>query len=107
MGTNYFFRQKRCEHCGAGLLVGPALHVGKSSVGWQFLFRAHPDLGITSVADWRRRIAEAPDGLFNSYDASVTQEDFWKMVEAKRDGRRLDDDGVDSEGYRIVEHEFS
>lgn len=106
MGTNYFLRET--TKCGCGHEdVERVLHVGKSSVGWQFLFRSHPDEEISSAADWRRRIEAAPDGLHDAYDRAITPEDFWKMVEAKRGGLRLPDDGMDGEGYRIVEHEFS
>lgn len=58
MGTNYFWYETApCEKCGHA--TGP-LHIGKSSVGWVFSLRIHPELGINDLSDWVDRFYRAP-----------------------------------------------
>lgn len=64
------------------------LHIGQHVPGWEFLFRAHPDLGLTSTLAWRKYL-EAPgvtivtDGGFER-----TLAEFWPLATAwtDRDG---------------------
>lgn len=52
MGTNYYLvQQTPCECCGRPY---EDLHIGKSSWGWCFALRVHPDLGIVDLDDWRK-----------------------------------------------------
>lgn len=61
MGTNYYFHdQEPCESCGRPF---EALHIGKSSAGWCFALRVHPDKGINSLNDWKREFALCGDGV--------------------------------------------
>lgn len=84
MGTNYYWHEKcenACEHCG----LNP-IHVGKSSAGWSFGFRAyrhelfdaaHPEWGfdwtspfgfpVRSREDWRRVFTERTGELLDEY----------------------------------------
>ena len=52
MGTNYYMeiQDKPCECCGSE--YAETLHMGKSSAGWQYLLRTHPEDGITTLSDW-------------------------------------------------------
>jgi hypothetical protein len=59
MGTNYYARPKCAwDDNPAGerteTSAYPAIHLGKRSAGWEFLFRAHPELGVMTVGDLRR-----------------------------------------------------
>jgi hypothetical protein len=49
MGTNYYFHSSGCKLCGH---IKEKLHIGKSSGGWCFSLRVHPDRGINSLDDW-------------------------------------------------------
>ncbi len=51
MGTNFYLHKNVCEHCGRG---DEELHIGKSSAGWCFSLRVHPELGINDLEDWER-----------------------------------------------------
>lgn len=66
------------------------IHIGKSSMGWQFLFdHNNYKYYTTSKDDINRFIQECLDdgGTFeDEYGNSITLEDFWKMVEEKKDG---------------------
>lgn len=103
MGTNYYLHENACTACHRG----DVLHVGKSSVGWAFIFRGHPDRGIVTSVDWRKRIAESLCGLYDEYDRLVTPEEFWELVEAKRGGRVNPGDRIDPEGNHFYDYKFS
>lgn len=94
MGTNYYWHEAcagPCEHCGL-----QPVHVGKSSAGWSFGFRAykheivddeHPDWGyrfespfgypILSRADWRRVFTERTGELIDEYGQKVDHPLVW------------------------------
>ena len=57
MGTNYYFGEPPCAHCGA---VPERLHVGKASAGWVFALHVIPDLGLTSLDAWVLFMRERP-----------------------------------------------
>ena len=52
MGTNYYLHHATalCPTCHRSDESG--LHIGKSSGGWCFALRVHPDRGINSLEDW-------------------------------------------------------
>jgi len=56
MSTNYY-TTKTCGHCNHE----ERLHIGKSSWGWCFALATHPEAGISSIDDWRRKFYE--DGI--------------------------------------------
>lgn len=122
MGTNYYVmgpegkRLPGVDSDDTGLL-----HVGKSSAGWVFCFRAHRNLDspILSTEDWRRAIdglvVRGPCSLFDEYGNRVDVDEFWQKVEKKKsppDGRRGADDRndrhsyADSEGNDFILREF-
>ncbi len=86
MGTNFYWRQPACAHCGR---ADNDLHVGKQSGGWSFLFRGYPhtpgDDGVTSPvgfavatrADWRRVFDTVPGRLVNEYGATIPDPLAW------------------------------
>ena len=75
MGTNYYIR-KTCEHCGRY----DEIHIGKSSMGWRFLFRKSPF--INTVAEAVYLTCSYP--IYDEYDNRITAKDFWDMVQEKQ-----------------------
>lgn len=92
MGTNYTWTFGACGHCGRS----DEMHVGKSSAGWSFSFRAwphrlwsedHPEDGydpaspvgfpVLSRADWRRVFTEHPGELRNEYGDAIPNPLEW------------------------------
>jgi hypothetical protein len=57
VSTNFFWHATdhdvACPTCGH-TAEPQRLHIGKSSGGWVFALRIHPDLGISSLDDWKR-----------------------------------------------------
>lgn len=61
MGTNYYAKIKpdhpRYDYFSPYFLDGEdseGLHIGKSSMGWCFSLHVIPEIGITSLEDWKR-----------------------------------------------------
>jgi hypothetical protein len=78
MGTNYYWHPggvRRDEVLGQET---PNLHVGKSSAGWTFSLRIHPDQDINTLDDWRARWATGV--IFDEYDHPVTAAEMEAIV---------------------------
>ena len=52
MGTNYYWYSDPCPTCQHSQ---EELHIGKSSMGWAFNLRVHPDKGIETLDHWRKK----------------------------------------------------
>lgn len=71
MGTNYYAHT--ADHA-------DGVHVGKKSAGWDFLFHAIPEQGLTTVAAWRELLAETGAHITDEYGQSVAIEEFFEMA---------------------------
>lgn len=82
MGTNYTWRHAECRCCERY----EELHIGKSSGGWEFMFRGHRELegdptqNIESWADWKQRI-RSEGRVIDEYGTPMPTEEFIQMVE--------------------------
>lgn len=79
MGTNFYLKQPEvaCPTCGHHEPV-ESLHIGKSSAGWVFSLRIHPDLGISSLEDWKARLTQGQ--ICNEYGSQVSVEEMLKNI---------------------------
>lgn len=77
MGTNYYAIDTRVALPAVG---DPGLHIGKKSKGWNFLFRSHPSLGLTSVAQWRAYVAADRRQVIDEYGVVVDAAKFFAMA---------------------------
>jgi hypothetical protein len=102
MGTNYYVKAEEkpaCPTCGHRENV-EALHIGKSSHGWAFIFAPYPELRLTSWRAWRLFLTSHQ--IVDEYGREHTFADFVRLVESKQEGNRIDShDRGDSEGYRF------
>lgn len=75
MGTNY---EAEADPTCDNPAHTKSLHIGKSSMGWKFSFRAYDDLGLTSWAAWRTYL----DGrvIRDEYGDTLTLEEFTDRV---------------------------
>lgn len=95
---------------------GEGLHLGQSAAGWRFLFRAHPEQGLTTLDDWLQFLRRDDVNIRDEYDRDVTvQEMEQTMTETesavgrpKRARFRLDTDDryVTSGGHAFYRREF-
>ena len=117
MGTNYYALTDVCPHC----LRGSAkIHIGKSSVGWRFLFRAYkefdwddPGVRWRSREELRQWMIDREVSIENEYGEPMRTEDFFEFTEDKQGESHshamepLDaTDFTDREGYEFSEVEF-
>lgn len=86
MGTNYYWHcpiRAKCLTCGHQE-PGERLHIGKSSGGWTFSFRAHEDPPLKSYAQWLRWLRQPGGRIVDEYGREHTLEAFMAWVEKKK-----------------------
>ena len=131
MGTNYYWRDQPCEHCGRW----DEMHVCKSGSTWhgyrhELFNPQNPEWGydpqsplgfpIVSVADWRTVFTERPGELWDEYDRRIEDPLAWLADmrppegEARANKLRWHLDGFadgrdwwDPEGFHFYGGEFS
>lgn len=114
MGTNYYLHRNICGCCKRY----DRYHIGKSSAGWQFTFRAYDyedaPLRIRNYRDWQDEILEDGIKIFDEYGGELKWTEFLTLVERKRSEPRNhaseypgEYDYVDGEGYSFTNREFS
>lgn len=126
MGTNYYWHDQPCEHCGRY----EDIHVGKSGFTWRgyqhrLFNEEHPDWGydpqsplgfpVLSVQDWRKVFTERPGQLFDEYGRQVDDPIKWlSEIKPPDVKRRADIDRwergmgwYDEEGFYFIGQEFS
>jgi hypothetical protein len=90
-------------------LDGDERHLGQRAAGWQFQFRAYPELGITDTQTWLRQLDSA-FSISDEYGRYYDADDFLEAVEACQDGRPRDlwhDNWRDAHGNAFSREEFS
>src|SRR5579872_2142966 len=113
MGTNYYVRPEgACEKQCSGWV-----HLGLSSIGWAFTFRAYPEpewdgpgavtWPVTDFASWLKLLDLG--GIYDEYGQMVRREDLLELIRSKRSGRNDLNRGehLDADGNRFVRGEFS
>lgn len=101
MGTNYYAIRKASDDLKAKIilaikqddfetaknLIPEKVHIGKSSAGWQFCFN-HNDWKYfkRSLQDLEEFLSSSK--ITNEYGEDVSSDEFWKMVELKKDGKK-------------------
>lgn len=81
MGTNFYWHEKpACASCGH---LPDGLHIGKSSPGWCFALRVHPDRGIHLLSDWMPLFHLAGSHILDEYDEAVAVEKMLETITAR------------------------
>ena len=110
MGTNYYLVKNKPS-------TDSGLHIGKSSLGWRFLFHKPPiwetDKPLNTFEQWRDYLKETTESgnyvILNEYDEIVSLDDFLKMVANKQNENKPDmfEYCENVNGYRFSSGEFS
>lgn len=108
MGTNYYWFEPACHHCGRG---SRSLHIGKSSAGWVFSLRIHPDEGIRNLSDWKRHWAGKGTRIDDEYGNTVQVDEMLRIItERDPNSRRheINEAGVErGDGtYDLCDYDF-
>ena len=95
MGTNYYWHLGEARVYPTCAHVTPAkeLHIGKSSFGWVFSVRLHPDENINSLEDWKERWNTPGSFILDEYDSTISKEEMLSTIvdRAKNYADRKDD----------------
>lgn len=112
MSTNYY---------AYGPAIDPeGLHIGQSAAGWRFLFRGHPDLGLTTHAAWQRFLRQPGVRIEDEYGLDIDLDEMDATMTRRRlpDGTPLkprvtaarttlpDDWHIDPDGHAFCAKEF-
>ena len=110
MSTNYYLVKNRPSR-------DSGLHIGKSSIGWRFLFRKYNpfevDKPLNTFEQWRDYLKETTEVgthvIMNEYDEIVSYEKFMKMINDKQKENSADmfEYCENVNGYRFSSGEFS
>jgi hypothetical protein len=103
MGTNYYAIIKECDSCKRN---SELLHIGKSSAGWQFLFRLYEDKGLISWKAWKKFLANKK--IEDEYGHPISYDEFVDTVLVKTDydKRRDPYETYDDEGFCFLDADF-
>ena len=114
MGTNYYVVPNRPS-------INEPIHIGKSSMGWKFLFQdvdePYREVPVVwhcyeEVEDWlyRHTVESEQYVIIDEYDEIVSFDDFIKLVERKQEQFKDNPDnfryGRNVNGYRFADGEF-
>ena len=83
MGTNYYTKLNNCEKCGRY----DEIHLGKSSGGWQFSFQYNGGKFYKNVPEMKEWLIGKV--IWDEYGRSVSQEEFWQMINDKQKEEKL------------------
>jgi hypothetical protein len=79
MGVNYYLQTKKCPTCGH---TPTPIHLGKSSVGWQFAFQWNGGQFYKNIEEMKEWLKGKV--IVDEYDKETNFDDFWKMIEEKQ-----------------------
>ncbi len=74
MSTNYYARTPDTAANDKGL------HIGKRVAGWEFMFRAHPELGLNDCDAWHALLERADVEIVSDYWVVEPLAEFWAMA---------------------------
>lgn len=111
MGTNYYLVKSKPS-------VATPLHIGKSSIGWRFLFY-RPNTwdtegeAVNTYQAWKsyilRHVNAGTHVVIDEYDEVVPPEKLFELIDFKQDleGKDMFDGCDNVDGYRFTNDEFS
>ena len=73
MGTNYYTQLKYDK-----------IHLGKSSLGWQFSFQYNDGKYYKNVPEMKKWLKDKD--IYDEYNEKISYKDFWEMVKNKMSG---------------------
>jgi hypothetical protein len=56
------------------------LHIGQDAGGWEFLFRAYPERGLTTASSWYEFLSRSDIKIVAETGGDERLEDFWPKV---------------------------
>lgn len=111
MGTNYYAFKKLecsgpCEHCSVSE-DDPRTHLGKSSFGWKFIFRAQSTWGKGAALDDWLDLVDNADHIEDEYGMVLSKDEFLARVMRKQHGRSHNAEYPSDQQHTIGGFDFS
>ena len=115
MGTNYYLKYDICECCNRY----DEIHIGKSSAGWQFIFRGYGEdfIPVLQTYDqWKDFIKDQLYGdtakIVDEYGKEIGLKEFVEMVKEKQENPKnkihnFTNNYIDVRGYNFCSTESS
>jgi len=116
MSTNYYLKYNICECCNRF----DKIHIGKSSAGWQFVFRGHGEdfMPVLQTYDqWmdfiENQLYEETAKIVNEYGKEIEYQEFINMVKEKQENPKNKVHNftaynyIDVRGYNFCSTQFS
>lgn len=106
MGTNYYAKVNVCPNCKK---EDREIHLGKSSGGWKFMFRAHEEY-YKDFPTFCEFIQKPNVEIRDEYGEKRTPEALIDFIEAKqslKSHNQLYGGGKDVNGFEFFDYEFS
>ena len=104
MGTSYYAVRKKPT------LYNRVVHIGKSSLGWKFLFQDCDEFHTyNQFKKWLDREVPNEYVLFNEYNEEISKEDLLNLIKEKQKENNSEDFeyGVKNiDGYRFSDRNF-
>lgn len=96
------------------------LHIGQHAAGNEFLFRAHPELGLTNCDAWYRYLSQGQIRIIAEYGVEESLTEFWRdatlrpadvggpnvMRSRWRGSAHRKDEWTDDHGHPFANYEF-
>lgn len=98
MGTNYYAVKKKPRI----VKVYDEFHLGKASVGWQFLFQEQDN--IHSFEDVKKILESGEWNIKDEYGNEILLEEFYELIEYHKKDLA---DGNNINGYSFINSDFS
>lgn len=109
MGMNFYIKSNDKE-----------IHIGKSSLGWQFLFEGNKELNLNSKKEWIDFLFNNEENIYNELNEIIPKNEFLELIEFKSSKNKLllnhydetikvgykEDVIKDIDGYTILYNEF-
>ena len=85
MGTIFYLVDKSTYERDPRSWRKEAIHIGKSSFGWCFALRIHPEIGIFDLGDWSLRLMDPGQMIIDEYGQIMEFMDLYKTI-TEREG---------------------
>ena len=105
MGTNFYTKLNYCDKCHRG----DEIHLGKSSMGWQFSFQYNGGEYYKNVEEMKEWLKDKT--IIDECGDIIEYKQFWEMVAVKQEkftnshAEQFGDKVID--GYSFTDSEFS
>lgn len=106
MGTNYYLKSNPCKECGH---CQTEKHIGKSSLGWKFLFRWH--FQLQNFDEWLEELKNPFKSIYNENGEKISLKEFLDLINDK--SKLKSHIGInsyiyqDDKGHDFCKNEFS